>query len=124
MQFIQNFSAIARSLTSMLKTGLSSRSSKLAKRDTISISHPNNISFLTFEAKESFQKLKTAFCEELVLQYFDVSNPIRFETDVSGQAKGVFYANKIITKIGTRLLIIRTRCTLLSGIMKPMMLSC
>lgn len=45
-------------------------------------------SFLTLEAKESFQKLKQVFCEEPILQYFDVSKPIRLETDASGKAIG------------------------------------
>ena len=87
-RFIRNFSAIAGPLTSMLKTGPGSRSSKPTKRGTPIPSQPNTVSFLTPEAKKSFQKLKKAFCKEPVLQHFDVSKPIRLETDASGKAIG------------------------------------
>ena len=87
-RFIRNFSAIAGPLTSMLKTGPGSKASKPAKRRIIITPQPGSTSFLTPNAKESFQKLKQAFCEEPVLQHFDVSKPIRVETDASGKAIG------------------------------------
>ena len=80
----------------MLKTGPSCKSAKLIKRDTTSPSQSNLASFLTPEVKESFQKLKKAFCKEPVLQHFDMSKPIRLETDASGKAiGGILYQQDI-----------------------------
>ena len=87
-RFILNFSAIAGPLTSMLKTGPGSRSCKSTRRSTITSSLLKTTSFLAPEAKESFQKLKKAFSEALVLQHFDVLKSIRLETDASGKAIG------------------------------------
>ncbi len=72
----------------MLKTGPDSKSSKPAKRSTVIPTPQGLASFLTKEVKEFFQRLKKAFCEEPVLQHFDVSKPIRLETDASGKAIG------------------------------------
>ena len=84
-RFIRNFSAIAGPLTSMLKTGPRPKTFKSTKRNIVNITQNNPASFLTKEAKESFQKLKKAFCEEPVLQHFDVSKLIRVEIDASGK---------------------------------------
>ena len=86
--FIWNFSAIAGPLTSMLKTGPCPKTFKSTKRNIVNITQNNPASFLTKKAKESFQKLKKAFCEESVLQHFDVSKPIRVEIDASEKAIG------------------------------------
>ena len=87
-RFIRNFSAIAGPLISMLKTGSGFRPSKSIKKNTKTLFQSNPTSFLTPEAKKSFQRLKNAFCKELVLQHFDVSKPIRLETNASGKAIG------------------------------------
>ena len=87
-RFIRNFSAIAGPLTSMLKTGPRPKTFKSTKRNIVNITQNNPASFLTKEAKESFQKLKKAFCEERVLQHFDVSKPIRVKTDASRKVIG------------------------------------
>ena len=73
---------------SILKTGPSSKFTKLIKSGTTSLFQSNYASFLISKAKESFQKLKKAFCKELVLQHFDVSKLIRLETDISSKIIG------------------------------------
>ena len=71
---------------SMLKTGPCFKSSKPTKRD-IDITIQNNLTlFLIKKAKELFQKLKKVSYKKSVLQHFDVSKPIRVETDASGKA--------------------------------------
>ena len=97
-RFIRNFNAIAGPLISMFKTGLSSKSTKLTKRDIINLFQSNLASFLTSEAKKSFQKLKKAFCKELVLQHFDMSKPISLETDISGKTIGGVLCQQDIDK--------------------------
>ena len=87
-RFIRNFRAIAGPLTSMLKTGPGPKSSKPVKKSTMTLFQPDSASFLNPKAKESFQKLKMAFCEEPVLQHFNISKSIRLETDASGKAIG------------------------------------
>lgn len=87
-RFIRNFSAIAGLLTSMLKTGPGSKALKPAKKRIITTPQPGSASFLTPNAKESFRKLKQAFCEEPIWQHFDVSKPIQVETDASEKAIG------------------------------------
>lgn len=82
----------------MLKTGLDFRSFKLAKKNIVTLLQPNTTSFLTFEAKKSFQKLKKAFCKEHILQYFDVSKPIRLETDASRKTIGGVLCQQNINK--------------------------
>lgn len=67
----------------MLKTGLGFQSSKPTKKNTVTLSQPNTILFLTPKAKEFFQKLKKPFSKESILQYFNVSKLIRLETDAS-----------------------------------------
>lgn len=51
---------------------------------------------MTLKTKESFQKLKKAFCKEPVLQSFDMSKPIRLKTNSSDKAiEGVLYQQNI-----------------------------
>ncbi len=45
-------------------------------------------SFLTFEARKAFIKLRQAFVEAPILNHFDPKRHIRIETDVSGYAIG------------------------------------
>ena len=85
-QFIWNFSAIAGPLTSMLKTSPRPKTFKSTKKNIVNITPNNPASFLTKKAKKSFQKLKKAFCEEPILQHFDISKLIRVETDASRKA--------------------------------------
>lgn len=108
----------------MFKFDLCSWLFKSAKKYTVNLSKPNNNIFLTFEVKKLFQKLKRAFCKESVLQYFDMSKPVRLEIEASRKSIRAVYTKKIMIRIGTWLLIICARCTLLSEIMKLMMLNC
>ena len=87
-RFILNLSAIAGLLTLILKTNLCFKFSKLAKKSTIKPTKQNSTLFLTKEAKESFPKLKNTFCEGIILQHVSLSQLIRLETDVSGNAIG------------------------------------
>ena len=68
----------------MQKTTPGSKSSKPAKKDTVILTPQSSASFLTQQAKEFFQKLKNAFCEEPVLQNLDVLTCIRLEKYASG----------------------------------------
>ena len=72
----------------MLKTGPRPKTFKSTKRNIVNITQNNPALFLTKEVKESFQKLKKAFCEEPILQHFDVSKPIKVEIDASEKAIG------------------------------------
>ncbi len=67
----------------MLKTGSGFKFSKLAKKGIVKSTKQDLTSFLTEETKESFQKLKKAFCEELVLQHFYMSKSISLEINAS-----------------------------------------
>ena len=69
----------------MLKTGPCPKSSKPTRRDADITTQNNLTTFLTEKVKESFQKLKKAFCKEPVLQHFYISKPIRVERDASGK---------------------------------------
>lgn len=72
----------------MLQTGLGSKASKGAKKGIITKTQPGSTSFLTLNAKESYQKLKQTFCEKPILQNFDVSKPIQVETNALGKVIG------------------------------------
>ncbi len=74
---IRNFSAIAWPFTSMSKTCPGSKSSKLAKKDTVIPTPQGSATFSTQQSKEYCQKLKKSFFGGLVLQHFDWSKLIR-----------------------------------------------
>ena len=80
----------------MLKINLGLKAFKPTKKSFITSSQLGYASFLTPNAKESFQKLKQVFCEENVLHHFDIFKPIRLETDESRKARsGVLYQQDI-----------------------------
>lgn len=72
----------------MLKTGLGSKSFDAAKKDTILLIPHGSASFLTQQGNGFFQNLEKDFCEQRVLQHFDLSKPLLLETDASGKAIG------------------------------------
>ena len=76
-RFIQGFSRIAVPLTSMLKT---TAGKPLGATDTSS--------FLIFEAKLAFSRLRQAFTKAPILHYFDPKRHIQIEIDASGYTLG------------------------------------
>ena len=76
-RFIQRFSRIAVSLTSMLKTTVGTP-----------LGATDNSSVLTSEAKLAFLRLRQAFIEVPILYHFDPEHHIRIETNASGYAIG------------------------------------
>ena len=79
--FIQGFSKITSSLTSMLKTTLTAGAEAPPK----AVDDPT---FLTLEAKLVFLRLRQAFTKVPILHHFDPERYIRMETDASGYAIG------------------------------------
>jgi hypothetical protein len=71
-RFVENFSAIARPLTSLIRG---------AKKGQ----PPPKFKF-GYKEREAFCKLKAAFTSALFLIHFDPSKPRRLETDASGFA--------------------------------------
>ena len=76
-QFIQGFSKIAASLTSMLKT---TAGTPLGAAD--------NFSFLISKVKLAFLRLRQAFTEASILHHFDLKRHIWIKTDASGYTIG------------------------------------
>ena len=76
------------------KSAKSQKSSKPRKNPSKSGNSPNfgatetRPSFLTPEARSTFNRLRLAFTEALILRYFDPECHIRIETDASGYAIG------------------------------------
>ena len=110
-RFIKGFSRIAALLTAILKTiessvalasrvdddevvsnggaGRSNTSKKLAKsKRTKSVHNLEESKFLTFEAKDAFNRLRQAFTKAPILQYFDPKCHIWIEFNASSYAIG------------------------------------
>lgn len=59
------------------------KASKHVKKNIKTFFQPNWTLFLTQEAKKSFSRLEKAFCQEPIVQYFDMSKLIRLEIQTS-----------------------------------------
>ena len=87
-RFIQGFSKIAASLTSMLKTTSTTSSG-------ISLRPADNSNFLTPDAKLAFLWLRQACIEAPILHHFDPEYYIRIETDALRYAIGGIFSQLI-----------------------------
>lgn len=81
----------------MLKTGKGLKISQLAEKGIVKRTKQDSTLFLNQKAKECFQNLEKDFFEELVLQHFYLSQPVRFESNESGIViRGVLWKQNIV----------------------------
>ncbi len=75
------------------KSQITAKSRKWIRAEKLDVSQAKNLSsqsrsFFISKARKAFTKLRQAFVETLILNYFDLERHIRIETDASGYAIG------------------------------------